>query len=152
MEAASEDVGLPDLAGIPFKLLQQVVHHVLGLLLVAHDGADGSLDVRPDHVDAGGAGLQPHAVPAALLHDLRLLQLQLVDAGDHDAVARLSDVVEGAGYLVVLRLHRRQLRQQAHQIPIIPHLKAGLLRQGLVEQLPGQGQPCGGHAGAQVDG
>ena len=103
-------------------------------------------------MDAGGAGLQPNAVTAALLHDLRLLQLQLVDSRHHNAIAGLPHIPEGGCHLVVLRFHRRQLGKQAHQVPVIGHLKAGLLRQRLVEQLPGQGQTGCGHAGAQIDG
>jgi len=102
-------------------------------------------------MDAGGAGLQLHAVAAPLLHDLRLLQGQLVDAGNHDAVARLPHVLQGPGHLVILRLHRRQTGQQAHQVAVVPHLKAGLLRQRVVEQLSGQAEPGRRHAGAQVN-
>ena len=127
MEAASKDVGLPDLAGIPLELLKQVIHHILRLLFVAHNRRDGGLDVRPDHVDAGGAGLELHTVPAALFHDLRLLQRQLADAGDDNAVTRLPHVPQGPGYLVVFRFHRRQTGQQAHEVAVISHLKAGLL-------------------------
>ena len=50
VEGPAEDVGLPDFAGVALKLLEQVVHHVLGLLLVAHDGRYRSLDIRTDHV------------------------------------------------------------------------------------------------------
>ena len=32
MEAAPKNIGLPDFAGIALKLLQQIIHHVLGLL------------------------------------------------------------------------------------------------------------------------
>ena len=46
-KAAPEDVGLPQLAGIPLELLQQVVYHVLRLLFVAHDGGNRRLDIRP---------------------------------------------------------------------------------------------------------
>ena len=52
VKAASENVGLPDLAGVSFKLLKQIVHHVLRLLLIAHDGTDRRLNIRPDHVYA----------------------------------------------------------------------------------------------------
>ena len=104
------------------------------------------------YVNTGGTGLQADAVPSPLLHDLRLFQLQFVDAGDHDAVARLPDVLQGPGHLVILRLDPRQLGQQAHQVAVVPHLEAGLLRKGLVEHLPGQAHPGGGHAGAQING
>ena len=66
------------------------------------------------------------------------------------SVAAIGVAAHEAGHAVVI--HELETQDPVHQIPIIPHLKAGLLRQGLVEQLPGQGQPCSGHAGAQVDG
>ena len=97
-------------------------------------------------MDAGSAGFQLYAVAAPLFHDLRLLQLQLADAGHHDAVPRFLHVPQGSGYFVVLRFHRRQAGQQAHQVPVVPYLEAGLFRQGVIEQLPGQAQAGCRHA------
>lgn len=99
-----------------------------------------------------GACFQPHAVAAALFHDLRLLQLQLVNARHHDAIAGLPHILQRLGHLVVLRFYRRQPGQKAHEVSVVPYLKAGLLRQRPVKQLPGQTQRRGRHAGAQVDG
>ncbi len=46
-----------NLFGISLKLLEQVVDHFLALLLVAHNGRDDRLNVRPDHVDGGALAL-----------------------------------------------------------------------------------------------
>ncbi len=94
MEGFSEDVGLPDLARIPLKFLKEIVHHLLRLLLVAHDGGDLGLNVGADHVDGRGGGPHPHAVPPALLDDLRLFQRQLLQRGDDDAVAGGLDLLQ----------------------------------------------------------
>ena len=56
VEAAPEDIGLPQLAGVALKFLQKIVHHFLGLLLVAHDGGNRRLDVRPYQMDGRRAG------------------------------------------------------------------------------------------------
>jgi len=112
VKAASENVGLPDLTGVPFKLLKQIIHHVLRLLLITHDGTDRRLNIRPDHVDTGGASLQADAVPPSLLHDLRFLQLQFVDSRHHDAIARFPDIPQRPGHLVIFRLDAGQLCQQ----------------------------------------
>ena len=152
MEAAAKDIGLPDLAGIPLELLEQIVHHILGLLFVAHNGRDRRLDVRPDHMDAGGAGLEPDAVASALLHDLRLLQLQLVDSGHHDAVSRFADILQRSGYLVVLRFDGCQPGQKTHEIAIVGHGESRLLRKRMVEQFAGQYQCGAGNAGSQING
>ena len=125
--------------------------HVLALLLAPHDGGNLRLDIGPDHVDGGGAGLQPYAVPPPLLHDLGLLQHQGVDGGHHNTVARLLHLLEGVGHLVIGLFHPGQLREQGHQVAVVADLKAGLLGQGVVEQPPGQLQAGGGHPGPQVD-
>ena len=152
MEAAAEDVGLPDFGRVPLELLHQVVDHVLALLLVAHDGGHGGLDVHLEHVDGGCAGLELDAVAAALAHPLRLLQQQLLHGGHDDAVARLIYVGEGVGHLVEPGLHPGQLCEQLHQVPVVRHGEPGLAGQGLVEQLPGQLELRRGDAPAQVDG
>ena len=103
-------------------------------------------------MDTGGAGLQADTVPPSLLHDLRFLQLQFVDSRHHDAIARFPDIPQRPGHLVIFRLDAGQLCQQAHEVTVIPHIKAGLLRERPVEHLPGQAHPCGGYAGAKVDG
>ena len=64
-------------SGSPLKLLEEEAQHILRLLLAAHNGGDLRLDVRPDHVDAGGLGPEAHPIAPPLLDDLRLLQLQL---------------------------------------------------------------------------
>ncbi len=46
----------------PLELLKQEIDHLLALLFVAHDGRDLGFDVRTDHVDGGGGGLQAHAI------------------------------------------------------------------------------------------
>ena len=45
VEAAAEDVGLPDLCRVALELLQEVVDHVLALLFVADDGRNRRFDV-----------------------------------------------------------------------------------------------------------
>ena len=50
VEGFAEDVGLPDAAGVPLVLLEQIVDHVLALLLAPHDGGHLGLNIRPDHV------------------------------------------------------------------------------------------------------
>ena len=55
--------------------------------LAADDGGYLGGDVRLHHMDARRARLEPDPVPAALLHDLRFLQGQFIQAGHHDAVA-----------------------------------------------------------------
>ena len=151
MEGFSKDIGLPDAAGVPLVLLEQILDHVLALLLAAYNGGDLGLDVGADHVDRRGAGLQPDAVPAPLLHDFRLLQHQGVDGGHHNTVARLLHLLEGVGHLVVGLFHPGQLGEQGHQVAVVPDGEAGLLGQGVVKQGPGQLQQSGGDAGAQVD-
>ena len=99
-----------------------------------------------------GACFQPHAVAAALFHDLRLLQLQLVNARHHDAIAGLPYILQRLGHLVVLRFYRRQPGQKAHEVSIIRYLKARLFRQRPVKQFTRQQKRCGGHSGSQVDG
>ena len=133
MEGFSENVGLPDLGRIPLELLEQIVDHLLALLLAAHDGGHLRLDVRPDHVDRWCAGLQTHTVPSALTDDLRLLQHQGVDGGHHDAVSGLLHLLQGVGHLVVLRLHLGQLGEQGHQVPVVPDLEPRLLGQRIIE-------------------
>ena len=103
------------------------------------------------HVYAWCAGLQADAVPSSLLHDLRLLQLQLINAGDYDSVSRFPDVLQGPRYLIILRLDAGQRTQQAHQVSVIRHIKAGLLGQRLVEPLPGQADLNSCDAGAKIN-
>ena len=133
MKGLAEDIGLPDLGRVPLKLLEQIVDHLLALFLAAHDGGHLRLDVRPDHVNGGCAGLQTHAVPPALADDLRLLQHQGVDGGHHDAVSGLLHLLQSVGHLVVLRLHLGQLGEQGHQVPVVPDLEPRLLGQRIIE-------------------
>ena len=72
VEAASEDIGLPQLAGIALKFLQEVVHHILGLLFISDDRGDGRFNIRPYQMDRRRAGPHPHTVAPALAHDFRV--------------------------------------------------------------------------------
>ena len=74
MEGFAEDVGLPDFLGALLKFLEQVDHQFLRLLLTADDWGNLRHDVRPHHVDRGGAGPQFDPKTAPLLDDLRLFQ------------------------------------------------------------------------------
>ena len=148
MEGLAEDVGLPDGLGVSLKLLKQEIDHLLALLFVAHDGRDLGFDVRTDHVDGGGGGLQAHAIASPLLDDLRLLQHQLVGAGHHDAVTGGLNLFQRPGYLVILRFDVGKAGEQLHEITIVVDGEAGLLGERIVEQPPGQLQLGGGQAGA----
>jgi len=106
MEAAAEDIGLPDLRRVALKLLQEIIDHVLALLFVADDGRNRRFDVGANDVQARRARLEPHAVTPALLHDLRLFEVQLIDGRDDDAVAALARVGNCLRHLVILRLDR----------------------------------------------
>ena len=57
VEAAAEDVGLPDLCRVALELLQEVVDHVLALLFVADDGRNRRFDVGANDVQARRARL-----------------------------------------------------------------------------------------------
>ena len=103
------------------------------------------------NMDGGGRSLQTYPIPPALADNLGLFQYQLVGAGDHDAVAGALHVVQSGGDLVVLALDVGQLGEQSQQISVIPDGEAGLLRDGVVEQAPGQVQRGGGQTGTQVD-
>ena len=102
-------------------------------------------------MDARRAGLEPHTVAAALLHDLRLLQNELVDRRHDHAVARFAGVPNGGGYLVVVRLDGGKLREQTHEIAVVRHIKAGLLAERLIEQRPRELKLCAGGAAAERD-
>ena len=106
METAAEDIGLPDLRRIALKLLQEIIDHVLALLFVADDGRNRRFDVSANDVQARCARLEAHAVTPALLHDLRLFEVQLIDGRDDDAVAALARVGNRLRHLVILRLDR----------------------------------------------
>ena len=101
-------------------------------------------------MDGAAAGPQTHPIAPPLADDLRLLQGEGVDGGYHDAIARLLHLPQGLGHLVIGRLHPGQPGEQGHQVPVVPHGEAGLLRQGIVKQGPGQLQLPLGHARAQV--
>ena len=52
VEAAAEDVGLPDLRRVALELLQEVVDHVLALLFIADDGRNRRFHVGADDMQA----------------------------------------------------------------------------------------------------
>ena len=152
MEAAAEDVGLPDLRRVALELLQEVVDHVFALLFIADDGRNGRFDVGADDMQARRARLEPHAVAPALLHDLRLLQVQLVDRRHNDAVASLARIGHRLRHLVVLRLDRRELGEKTQQIAVILHIEARLLAQRPVKQCARELQFRRGDARAELNG
>ena len=108
------------------------------MLFIAHDGRYGGGDICPDHVDGRRAGPHPDAVASPLLDDLRVLQLQLLHGGQHDAIARLAGRRQRRSHLVIYALCGSQLRQQLHEVAIIADMQPGALRQRAVKQLPGQ--------------
>ena len=122
--------------------------HLLALLLRTHDRGNFGLNIRADHMDGGGAGLESDAVASPLPDDLRLLQHQGIDGGHHDAVAGLLHFLQSVCHLVICCLDSSQLGQQRDQIPVVLDLEAGLLGQSVVEQGPGQVQYRSGQPGA----
>ena len=151
MEGLSKYIGLPYFCGIPFKLLEQVVDHLLRLLFVADDGRDLRLDIGAYHMDARGARLEAHPIASSLLDDLRLLQMELFCGGDHDAVARLLHLLKSRCHFVVFAFDSRQFGEQVHQISVVPDGEAGLIGQGLVEQAAGQIQVGGRQPNSKLD-
>ena len=103
-------------------------------------------------MDGRGAGLEPHAVAPALLHDLRLLKVELIDRRHDNAVARLACVMDGLRDLVILRLDRRKLGQQAHKVAVVGDREARLLAERPIEERTRQLQLRRGDAGAELDG
>ena len=122
--------------------------HLLALLLRTHDRGNFGLNIRTDHMDGGGAGLEADAVASPLPNDLRLLQHQGIDGGHHDAVAGLLHLLQSVCHLVICCLDSSQLGQQRDQISVVLDLEAGLLGQSVVEQGPGQVQYRSGQPGA----
>ena len=114
-------------------------------------GRHRGLDIRPDHVDGRRAGLHPHAVASPLPHDLRILQIQLLHAGHHDAVAVLPGGLQRLRHLFVLLPRPTQLREKLQQVAVIGDGQAGALTQRVIEQSPRQLQLCRRQPGAQVD-
>ena len=101
-------------------------------------------------MDAGGLGPQADPVAAALLDDLRLLQLQLLGFGNDDAVARGPHLLHGGGDLLVLGLDHGQSFQQGQKLPVAVQGEARLLGEGVIEQTAGQLQPGLTAAGAEL--
>ena len=98
------------------------------------------------HLDGGGAGFQPDAVPPALLDDLRLFQRQLVDAGHHDAVARGLHLLERGANFVVGALCPGQRKDAGHQSCLVADVEARLLAEHLIEHLRPQQHRDAHHA------
>ncbi len=58
-----ENVGLPDLGGVPLKFLEQIVDHLLALLLRTHDEGQPSVSISARIIWMEGAlAFQPHAI------------------------------------------------------------------------------------------
>ena len=150
IEAAAENVGLPKLAGVSLKLLEQVIHHVLGLLFIAYDRRYRGGNIGAYHVNRGGAGLHADAVSSALADDLRVLQVQVLHAGHYDAIAGVQRRLHGRGHPVILLPDSGQAGQQLHQVAVIGDGEAGLPAERLIKQPPRQVQVCRGDAHAQI--
>ena len=102
-------------------------------------------------MDGRRAGPHPDTVASPLLDDLRVLQLQLLHGGKHDAVARFAGRRQRRRHLVICALCGSQLRQQLHEVAIVADMQPGALRQRAVKQLPGQTDLRLRHPLPQVD-
>ena len=86
-------------------------------------------------MDGRRTGFQPDAVAPALLHDLRLLQLQLPDGGHHDAVAGGFHLFQRTAHLFVLPFGMGQFQNAGHQARFVADLQPGLFAEHLIEDL-----------------
>ena len=89
-------------------------------------------------MDRRRAGSHPNAVASPLLDDLRVLQLQLLHGGQHDAIARFAGSRQSRSHLIICALCGSQLRQQLHEVAIVADMQPRALSQRAVKQLPGQ--------------
>ena len=97
-------------------------------------------------MDAGGAGLEAHAVFAPLPHDLRLRQGQLPRVGEDHAVALFPHLPQGGAHPLVFPSHLGHVGEQGHQVPVPGDGDAAFFAEGPVKELPGQHQAQGGPA------
>ena len=85
------------------------------------------------HLDGGGAGFQPDAVPPALLDDLRLFQRELVNGGHDDAIPGGLHLLEGGTNFLVLPAGLCQREDAGHQPGLVADLQPGLLTEHLIK-------------------
>ena len=77
-QLASEDIAVPDALIIISIIPQQITNQLFTLLLTADNRLKGALNIHLDHMNAWGDCLQLHTIAAALLHNLRLAELNIL--------------------------------------------------------------------------
>ena len=117
----------------------------------AHNGGDLRLDVRPDHVDAGGLGPEAHPIapPCLMISGSSSSSSPASGMTMPYPVARTSSM---AAATFCSRPGPWPAPQQAEQLPVVVDGEPRLLGHGLVEEAPGQVQPGLAGAGAQAHG
>ena len=77
--------------------------------------------------------MQPDAAAPVLMHNLRRLQMQLIDGGHHDAVASGLHLLQGAAHLLVGALCPGKFHDAGHQPGLVPDVQPGLLAEHLIK-------------------